>query len=325
MVQMLGYGAGGLVILIVAVLLIAFAVEQSNRSRDARRRPSSGRMIDVGGGRELYIDGMGSNGPTVVLETGKGGPSILVAPLQERIAAFTRVCRYDRANIGFSDPAPSGRTFEDYANDLDTLLTNAGETGPYILVGESFGGLLVRAYAHAHPDKVAGIVLVDAAEEQLVRERLLPIAKSLAGGLRAIGLASNFGVLRLALPRAGKMRRLFSRAQLETLASHMSRASHWRDAADWAAYERMPAEGYPSLGDIPLTVIRHGEPFTGVEAPLEEGWTEAQARLAALSRHSAVIHAEHNGHTIAEQNPALVAEAVRALVEQLRSARIAAE
>src|SRR5690606_28471284 len=80
-------------------------------------------------------------------------------------ARFARVVTYDRAGLGWSDPAPGPRTAEAMVADLRALLRAAGVPAPYVLVGQSFAGLLVRLYAYLHPSEVAGLVLVDGAHE----------------------------------------------------------------------------------------------------------------------------------------------------------------
>lgn len=79
----------------------------------------------------------------------------------ERIARFTCAISYDRAGVGASEAGPTPRTSQDAARDLHVLLVNAGISGPYVLVGQSFGGFNVRLYASMYPEEVAGMVLVD--------------------------------------------------------------------------------------------------------------------------------------------------------------------
>jgi len=120
--------------------------------------------VDVGG-RTLNLECSGAGGPTVILEAGLGEGVWVWSRVKPAVAAFTRVCAYDRANVaaGFSDPAPgAARTAEDLAADLRALLRAAGVPGPAVLVGHGFGGSVALVSAGRYPAEVAGLVLVDA-------------------------------------------------------------------------------------------------------------------------------------------------------------------
>lgn len=116
--------------------------------------------VDIGG-RSLRIDCQGSGSPTVVLEAGLTGDHRTWERVAPALAKRVRVCAYDRANVGWSDTAPTPRTAEDVVDDLATLLEKSGEKGPYVLVGFSFGGLTSQMFAATHPEDVAGLVLVE--------------------------------------------------------------------------------------------------------------------------------------------------------------------
>src|SRR5215216_1696212 len=124
-----------------------------------------GRLVDVGGYR-LHLACQGEGSPTVVMEAAIGETGLLWSPVQPTVAQRTRACVYDRAGYGWSDPSPRPRTAAVMVEELHRLLGAAGVPGPYVLVGHSFGGLLVRLYAARYPQEVAGLVLVDSAHEQ---------------------------------------------------------------------------------------------------------------------------------------------------------------
>lgn len=157
----LGLALFGLVI----VLAIAGALYQAIANRaDAHRFPEAGRRVDVGG-RKLKINCTGAGSPTVVLEAGLGDNSREWTAVQPEIAKFSRVCSYDRAGYGGSDPGSMPRTSDRIADELHALLQRAGETPPFLLVGHSFGGYNVRVFNGKFPGEVAGLVLVDASQE----------------------------------------------------------------------------------------------------------------------------------------------------------------
>jgi pimeloyl-ACP methyl ester carboxylesterase len=127
---------------------------------DANAFPMPGELIDVGGHR-LDLNCTGSGGPTVVLQPGGGDFSSVMAWIAPAVASETRVCVYDRAGRGWSEPADSPQDAIQIATDLHALLHRANVPGPYVLAGHSFGGLYVLTYADRYPDEVAGMVLVD--------------------------------------------------------------------------------------------------------------------------------------------------------------------
>jgi pimeloyl-ACP methyl ester carboxylesterase len=127
--------------------------------------PIDGRF-DVGG-HELWISCAGGGSPTVVFDAGLGASSASWSAVRPVVAESTRACAYDRAGIGQSPPLPSRRpvTAGTMADELARLLAAAGIDGPVVLVGHSYGGMISRLVAHRHPDRVIGLVLVDAASE----------------------------------------------------------------------------------------------------------------------------------------------------------------
>jgi alpha/beta hydrolase fold len=118
-------------------------------------------VVEIDGGRGLYVRCTGTGSPTVVMEGGDGDTSDSYRFAEADVAEVTRTCVYDRANLGRSDPAPGPRGLEDLVGDLAGLLDSAEIPGPYVLVGTSGGGFITAGYAVEHPDEVAGMVLVD--------------------------------------------------------------------------------------------------------------------------------------------------------------------
>src|SRR4051794_11883465 len=160
----IGRGLAALVGLIVVLALVGASYEAIAAAGDARHYPAPGQLVDIGGYR-LHIQCVGAGSPTVVLDAGLGGSSLDWSLVQPELGRSTRVCAYDRAGMGWSDPSPQPRTPRQIADELHTLLTNAGVAEPYVLVGHSLAGKNVRLFALQHPDQVAGMVLVDARSE----------------------------------------------------------------------------------------------------------------------------------------------------------------
>jgi pimeloyl-ACP methyl ester carboxylesterase len=281
-----------------------------------------GEMIDIGG-RRLHLRRSGSGAPTVILESGGGGGSSTQDwPLLARVAGFTHALSYDRAGLGWSDPAPTPKTFDGMADDLDALLASAGESPPFVLVGGSFGGLLVRAYCRRFLAKVAGAVLLDSADEAKyfpTMRHMLPFHE--ADLRQEADRAERGEVLAEAEPgisaatgldditKAGMRYVLGSRRHFEGALDELLAAAR-------ATAEEMEPGKPGSLGDRPLIVLSAGR--SAQHPAWLDGWAAAQTRLAALSRRGVHIVAQNNGHSLAVENPKLAAAAIEAVVRAAR-------
>ena len=157
------------VLAVLALASIGATYANIAGTRDQAAFAAPGKLYDVGGHR-LHLDCHGHGSPTVVLSNGLGGVSAGWARITGPVAATTRVCAYDRAGQGWSDDAASPRDGVQSAEDLHTLLAEAGEHGPYVLVGHSTGGTYAMTYAARYPEQVAGLVLLDSSSpEQFTR------------------------------------------------------------------------------------------------------------------------------------------------------------
>lgn len=294
------------------------------RRRDARQYPPLGQLIDVGGHR-LHVLSKGTEGPTVVIEQGAGGPSLAWFDLQEQIATFARVCLYDRAGYQWSDPVSGPRSLQDRVKDLHILLAKADLPRPYVLVAHSYGGFLVRLFARDYRESVAGLVLIDTPDASVYfRNTVLSRYSQIAGVMIAMKFLSAVGLPRILQHlfakrtdnaaskvsgqiTAGMVRREYFAAASDDIAS-LKRASQWLRQSD--------ALGL--LGDIPLVVITHGQPFPGPFVVLEEGWREGQEKLAALSTNSVLIVADKANHMIYQDEPRVVVDAIQSVVAAVR-------
>ena len=158
----------------IIALMLSFGVSAPfARAQTAGTPPVSppGRLVDVGGWR-LHINCTGEarpGRPTVILESGVGDFSVEWSLVQPTVASFARTCSYDRAGDGWSDIGPYPRTFHQIVYELHTLLERAGEKPPFVLVGHSYGGWLVRLYQVTYPSDVSGMVLVEAGADDPLR------------------------------------------------------------------------------------------------------------------------------------------------------------
>jgi pimeloyl-ACP methyl ester carboxylesterase len=338
-----------LVLAIGAALITAGAIYQAlGTAADLRRYPPPGRMIDIGGCRLHLFERSrvesGRDGPPVIFESGISATCLSWTEVREQVDGFARACTYDRAWLGWSDPAGAPRTTSIIVQELHALLSAANVPAPYILVGHSFGGMLVRAYAAKYPDQVAGLVLVDPLSpgEWLnippAHARMLTLGVKLS---RRGALLARLGVVRLslALLMTGSRRlRLVPKWIAKLSSGHgvsvisrlvgevgkmppetwpMVRA-HWCQAKSFqglANYlESLPAsaaeaDALPEPGHLPVIVL---SAHNSTPEQLKE-----RDRMARRSPHGKHIIAAKSGHWIQLDEPELVVQGIREMVEFL--------
>ncbi len=309
--------------LIVAGLLFqAIATARANH-----KFPPPGKLIDVGGHR-LHLNCLGEGRPTVVLAAGAVGTSLDWSWIQSELANKTRVCSVDRAGLGWSDPGPEPRTSGRIADELHALLVEAGEEGPFVLVGHSFGGLEVRILAARHPDEVAGLALIDTTHEDFY-SRLPPgVRESNRRQMKLLSAArilAPLGIPRLAFPPLGP-KGLPTDIQLAANALGY-RSTAYRTVYNEALnFEKSAAEARaagPLREGISMAVLARGKPEAwpaGIPAEeAERTWRSMQEELAGMSATCEFLVVEESGHFIQIERPATVLEAVRRLIEKVRA------
>jgi len=333
-------GIVGQIMTWVAVLTIGLAAaicagllyQWLGRRRDVRLYPPPGRMIPGPDGGRTHIHEAGEGGPTVILEAGLAATSLNWRGLHQRLSAFTRCVAYDRRGLGWSDPCSTPRTPEQIAAELRETLRSAGIEPPYVLVGHSFGGFVVRAYAVDFPEDVAGIVLVDpATPEEVLRQRHLLRAgirlSRRAATLARLGLV-RFGAASLMagsrrLPRTiGRFASGQGGNMVNRIAAEVAKlpretwpliAAHWSNPASFrgiAAHFQglLEAAGglhrAPIIRGIPVTILTAGKKSP---RPREE--------LEAIAEDARHIVASGSGHWIHLDQPELVIESIREAVE----------
>jgi pimeloyl-ACP methyl ester carboxylesterase len=277
--------------------------------------PRVGQPVDVGG-RTLNYFCMGEGAPTVIFESGRGGPGIVWSRFQRDAATYTKACWYDRAGYGWSDPAPFPHPASAIAEDLHRLLARARIGAPYVLVGFSFGGLTARVYAHRYPSGVVGMILVDstmAGSEPVTPPGggYLPYFPSLIPALTR--LAGRIGLIRLATPPE-EMNPFEPRTRIES-AKEMD-------------YESMlESLEVRDLGEIPLIVLTAGRhritpPDNPIEAQRERAfealWQRSQQKLALLSSRGEQRVFPEASHNLLRERPGEVVEAIRDIVMRVR-------
>jgi len=324
-------------LLIVTTLIAVGMIYQTLGSRrDTRLYATTGRWIAIGRGSQLYVLEAGVGEPTVLFESGIGATNLNWRRIQQAVAEFTGTASYDRGGLGWSSPCRTARTPRNIAAELHEMLQRGGIKPPYILVGHSFGGLVMRRYALDHPEDVVGMVLVDPMRCEEWPPLDLAKHRELRRGRRLIRFASPIarcGLTRLAVTslmhRSGRLtdqvagaagkggRHVLGRIKTEVgkmppelwpvVASHWSRPGFYTgmrkhiESIPDTVREMHAAE---PISAIPVTVLTPGK-----AKPLSE---ECLRRIGNCVRQ---VIAPASAHWIHLDEPELVIDAIRSMVE----------
>jgi pimeloyl-ACP methyl ester carboxylesterase len=310
--------------LLGAVLLVVLsgATYQFVATRNLERNhPAPGRWFDVGGHR-LHLHSQGIGSPAVIIDAGLSGASYDWETVATGVSAFSLVCTYDRAGYGWSDPGPRPRTSQQVVAELRALLRQAKIEPPFILVGHSWGGLNARLFASQHPDEVAGLVLVDA-----LNTDLLPPNSNfhkVSPALKFLKATAWCGSTWLAAP-AFIQEPSNDRAALKLRQGMLSRAKSIRAICDELEGEANWLEVRSvlrPLGNLPVAVIsRHivESPATNSLALTDQDWLQGQKALPQISSNSTFIMARTDIHDLQFHEPELIVNAVRQMVGSVRN------
>jgi pimeloyl-ACP methyl ester carboxylesterase len=339
------HGAFAGIALLLAAIAPAQATELVPIADVAADYVKPHQRIDVGDGRRMNLYCIGDGSPTVVFDAGLSDWSITWALIQPAIGRKTRACSYDRPGMGYSDPVSGPRTPQRAIEDLAKLLDGAGIDGRVVLVGHSLGGFHAKLFAATYPQRVAGLVLVDPAEDRLwqrvmpaleqrfdpalvrsaVREDEEGISAAVAHFRECAAWASageltdtryaactdpprrQLGETLLAERRRLQLQRTYLDAQAAEIASCM----YVPDAAADAGYARL-FDRKTALGDLPLIVLTHG--FYDMSEDNSEvhyrSWRMAHAQTAALSTRGSQRMVPNSMHNLQIDSPGAVVDAV---------------
>ena len=307
--------------LIVALPLAAIATgltyQKVATRRDLSKTPPPGKLVSIGG-RRLHIWCTGSGQPTIILESGLGGNAFGWVAVRRKVAELTQVCTYDRAGLGYSDEGPSPRSAGRIADELALLLDSARIEQPVIVAGASLGGLNARMLATKYPAKVAGLILVDASHEDQ-NERLVAAGFRPDDGsdFKYIPILSALGLMRL---RGETITRPPEQADISVrpyIRATIQRTSRYRALREEAVAFDISAEEMRRVRrvlDIPLLVLTAGE----WPEPTRALHTNLQRDLVTTSRKGCQRIVAGAGHDIVGDAPAVVIEAMHAMVDTIR-------
>jgi pimeloyl-ACP methyl ester carboxylesterase len=301
---------------VIALLAAGFIFEASAATFDRRNYPQPGSMFDLGGYR-LHIHCMGEGSPAVVLDAASDGFSADWAWVQGEVARGTRVCAYDRAGMGWSEPGPEPRDAQQVVEELRRLLELAAVPGPYVLAGHSVGGIYALHFTARYPDEVAGLVLVDPGHPEMpVRipdlERRAVEEASLVEGMHSM---TYLGLPRL-MGLGYAMAEGLPDRQAAELAAFYSRPQHWATlrsvmTALPATYDQMRHAG--SVGDRPLIVLSASSAWLSQEAAPDPARqiinelhaeysrrsTRGEHRILEGSTHGSILHQREHALAVA--------------------------
>jgi pimeloyl-ACP methyl ester carboxylesterase len=314
----------GLLAIVVLLAVCGFVYQNVSEARDRRFKPMPGQRVNIasaGSSLWMHINCSGQGTPTVLLDSGLGDSFTSWEKVQPEIAMFTRVCSYDRAGIGYSDPSPRARTSQVIAEELHSLLEAARISPPYVLVGHSMGGYDVRVFAGRYRKEVAGMVLVDASHPD--QEKRLPVELR---GMEASWLREAEFLaftMPIGIPRLLGLcdENLVARAvecNFHTAREAVKEMRAFRESAGEAA-----ASG--SLGDLPLIVLSHDPDKPSAELPADlvkptnDAWEKMQEELARLSTRGTQSIVKSSAHYIQVDRPDAVIDATRMVVDQAAS------
>lgn len=313
--------------LLALVLLLALGgalYEARTVAQEAKKYPPPGRLYDLGGYR-LHLNCTGAGSPTVVMESGLCRDGLDWSWVQPGLSEHTRVCTYDRAGSGWSDPGPLPRDSRSIAGELHKLLQTADIVEPVVLVGHSAGGSHIQLFEHLFPKMVAGMVLVDVAHQETARPAPPRPLVALAKLLRFTGVGRSLGMMDgKDLPtdvQAAENSLLYRPHFLTTMVEENEAVAE--------TLRQVAEVGTPgSLGDLPLVVLTAAGPVESLPRPASMSLEEArqdramrlrlQHSLLNLSTKSRQVFAENSGHQIQKDEPELVIQVLRDLVEEIR-------
>jgi pimeloyl-ACP methyl ester carboxylesterase len=300
-----------LVALIVGAIYQAIATEIDQREAF----PGPGEMVEVGEHR-VHLNCVGQGSPTVVLDGGWGYTSVEWSGwVQPEVAEHTRVCAYDRAGMGWSEPEPGAPAATQTTAELHTLLQEADEEGPYVLVGHSLAGLYSRIYAERYPEEVAGMVLVDSTHPDQFEGSGLALTMN-----RVVGIVGPL-IARAGIPRVFDL--YPTHPELPPLQREQSKSLYHRTPHQVAMFEEMDtiphtmetARGRGTLREKPLVVVSaadHDAQTGALQEELTSLSSNSSMRVVEDSTHSAVVvdmdHARQTSASILEVVDAVLSD-----------------
>jgi pimeloyl-ACP methyl ester carboxylesterase len=316
---------------LLAALIFGGAIYEDVRAtEDAREYPPPGELIDVGGYR-LHLDCAGQGSPTVVIDAGAGNWSVAWTRVQDQLAGEIRICTFDRAGLGWSDPGVRPRTSVVMADELYLLLHNAGLPPPFVMVGHSLGGYNARVFTDRHRNEVAGLVLVDSAHEGQWRDLPVEASELKDDGLHQLFVAKVMArlgllhVLNVPNPQVDRVPSALRPAYRASLAQAKVYDA-WHSEMQSVDKSAAQVDATRSIGDLPLVVVSAGHSFDAFKRlanhiPFDKAnktWLDLQIDLAQLSSNTTQLIDPAATHDINFDDPDLIVKGIRIALSKVR-------
>ena len=324
------YALLSLVLLLGACMVFGTVWNITAHDRFVAAHRAPGVMYEVNG-YQMHMDCMGQGSPTILIESGLGASSPMWQKVQPQLAKTTRVCAYDRAGLGWSQPQPGPRDSDHVVDQLHALLQVAGIQGPLVLMGHSGGGFFIREYATKYPQDVVGMIFVDAGtprlqlrgSRDLQAENLkVPWGKIIGGTV----------VLDMGLTRAAGKCKTFEpthnwgagavQAEMDcfppmgTILKELQAVGPDGEETYKTGPYTFPILIFSESWSDPLIMPHFSKPQLNAEAI--KMWNDLQEEMKGLSPDSRRIIAQNTGHLIMAQRPDVLLEEIPPFIERIR-------
>lgn len=297
------------------------------------RHPAPGQIYVVHGYKmHLWCTGEGS--PTIVLESGAGDDSLVWGKVKPGLSKTTRICSYDRAGTGWSEPQPGPRDSDHIVEQLHDLLQQSGITGPIVLMGHSIAGMHMRGYVTRYPENVKGIVFVDGStpmqEEHFPAELRAKLTRLIWTEILVGSSAMELGAMRV----AGQCHAGTGPEDWEVGDLQGEDACSMNIPTAVGEFRAIEQDGLETIhtgpyGDLPILIFSQ-DPANTVDKDLQSSlspqelagyistWNQMQEDLKKLSTRSRRIIAKGSGHYIELYRSDLLLKEVPLFIEQVR-------